>query len=131
MIYFSKKEHYTKYFNQYSNNIKKVWIGIKIIINIKTKDQNSPYCIEVDNQIITDNKEIYNNFNDYFSSVADKILLKDQTPIINTLDTYMPNPNPQSFVFEPSTPNEVYLLIDGLTSTRAQDQMEYLPKLSS
>ena len=26
----------------------------------------------------------------------------------------MPNPNPRSFVFEPSTPNEVYLLIDGL-----------------
>ena len=114
LIYFSKKEHYTKYFNQYSNNIKKVWIGIKNIINIKTEDRNSPNCVEVDNQIITDNKEICNNFNDYFSSVADKILLKNKTPIINTFEKYMPNPNPQSFVFEPSTPNEVYLLIDGL-----------------
>ena len=78
LIHFSKKNHYTKYFNQYSNNIKKVWIGIKGIINIKTKDQNSPNCIEVDNKLITDNTDICNNFNDYFSTVADKILKKNK-----------------------------------------------------
>ena len=51
LIHFSKKNYYTQYFNQYSNDIKKIWTGIKGIINIKTKDQNSPNCIEVNNEI--------------------------------------------------------------------------------
>ena len=114
LIYFSKKEHYKKYFNQYSNNIKKVWIGIKNIINIKTKDQSSPNCIEVGNELITDNKEICNNFNNYFSTVADKILAENKTPITKSFEKYMPQPNSQTFVYEPSTPNEVFLLIEGL-----------------
>ena len=114
LIYFSKKDHYSKYFNQYSNNIKKVWIGIKNIINIKTKDQSSPNCIEVNNKHITDNKEICDSFNDYFSTVAENILNKNKTPIIKSFDTYMPPPNPNSFVFEPCTPNEVFLIIEGL-----------------
>ena len=74
LIYHSKKNYYTKYFNQYSNNIKKIWIGIKNVINIKSKDHNSPNCIEVNNELITDNKDICNNFNKYFTTVADKIL---------------------------------------------------------
>ena len=114
LIHFSKKEHYSKYFNQYSNNIKKVWKGIKGIINIKTKDHNSPNCIEVNDEIVTDNTDICNKFNDYFSSVADKILQKNKTPISTSFDKFMPKSNPNSFVFEPSTPNEVFLLINQL-----------------
>ena len=74
LIYHSKKNHYTKYFNQYSNNIKKIWTGIKNIINIKTKDHNAPNCIEVDNDFVTDNKQICNNFNQYFTTITDTIL---------------------------------------------------------
>ena len=71
LIYHSKKNYYTKYFNQYSNNIKKIWIGIKNIINIKPKDHNSPNCIEVDNELVTDNTDICNNFDKYLTTVAD------------------------------------------------------------
>ena len=114
LIQISKKNYYTRYFNQYSNNIKKVWTGIKGIINIKAKDQNSPNCIEVDKKLVTDNKEICNEFNDYFSTVADKILEKNKTPILKSFDQYLPESNPNSFAFEPSTPNEVFLLINEL-----------------
>ena len=112
LIYHSKKNYYTKYFNQYSSNIKKIWIGIKNIINIKTKDHNSPNCIEINNELITDNKEICNNFNNYFTTVADKILKNNKTPILKTFDKYLPERNSKSFVYEPCTPNEVYLLIE-------------------
>ena len=114
LIYHSKKNYYTKYFNQYSNNIKKIWLGIKNIINIKTKDNNSPNCIEVDNDLITDNKEICNNFNEYFTTVAEKILKNNKTPILKTFDKYLPERNTKSFVFEPCTPNEVFLLVEQL-----------------
>ena len=80
LIHYSKKDYYSKYFSQYSNDIKKVWQGIKGIINIKTKDQNSPNCIEVKKDLVTDNTQISNEFNDYFSNVADNILKKNKTP---------------------------------------------------
>ena len=114
LVYHSRKNYYTKYFNQYSSNIKKIWIGIKNIINIKTKDHNSPNCIEVDDKVVTDNKEICNNFNEYFTTVADKILKNNKTPILKTFDKYLPDRNSKSFVFEPCTPNEVYLLVEQL-----------------
>ena len=128
LIYHSKKNYYTKYFDQYSNNIKKIWIGIKNIINIKTKDHNSPNCIEVDNELVTDNKEICNNFNNYFTSVADKILKNNKTPILTAFEKYLPEKNSKSFVFEPCTPNEVYLLVEQITHIKALVLMGYTPR---
>ena len=121
LIFYSKKDHYSKYFNQYSNNIKKVWQGIKGIINIKTKDHNSPNCIEVNKELVTDNTEICNEYNKYFSTVADNILENNKTPILNnnTFDKYLKNRNSSSFVFEPCTPNEVFLLIGELNSSKS------------
>ena len=118
LIFQSKKNHFTKYFNQYSDNIKKIWIGIKNIINIKPKDHNSPNCIEVNNEQITDNTDICNNFNEYFTTIADKILKNNKTPILRTFDKYLPEPNSNSFVFDPCTPNEVYLLVEQLNPSK-------------
>ena len=115
LIYFSKKDYYSKYFNQYSDNIKKVWQGIKGIINIKTKDQNSPNCIEVDKKLITENN---NEYNYYFSSVADNILKKNKTPSLTTFDNYLEKRHNTSFVYEPCTPNEVFLIIAELNSSK-------------
>ena len=114
LIYHSKRNYYTKYFNQYANNIKKIWTGIKNIINIKTKDHNAPNCIEVNDDVVTDNKQICDNFNQYFTTVADNILKKNKTPILKTFDKYLPERNSKSFLFEPCTPNEVYLLVEQL-----------------
>ena len=119
LIYYSKKDYYSKYFNQYSNDIKKVWRGIKGIINIKTKDQNSPNCIEVNNDLVTDNESICTEFNNYFSTVADNILKKNKTPIINTFDKYLKNRNSSTFAYEPCTPNEVFLLIAELETSKS------------
>ena len=73
LIELSKKNYYGKYFTEHSNNIKKNWIGIKEIVNIKPKDNNAASCIEIGNQVITDNIDICNKFNNYFSTVADNI----------------------------------------------------------
>ena len=56
-------------------------------------------CIEVNNELVTDNKEICNNFNDYFTTVADKILRNNRTPILKSFDKYLPERNSNSFVF--------------------------------
>ena len=56
------------------NNLKKIWLGIKEIINIKSKNYEVPTCIQVDNNMIIDPKKICNSFNDYFTNKADDIL---------------------------------------------------------
>ena len=117
LIFYSKKDYYSKYFNKYSNDIKKIWQGIKGIINIRTKDQGSPNCIAVNKELITDNKQICNEYNNYFSNVADNILKKNKTPMLKTFDKYLKNRNSSSFAFEPCTPNEVFLIIASCTFT--------------
>ena len=63
----SKKEFYRKYFTKNSNNLKKIWQGIKQVINIKSKHFEQPSClITNDNNIITDQTNIANEFNNYF-----------------------------------------------------------------
>ena len=68
--------------------------------------------------MITDNNRIPNEFNNYFSTVADKILKKNKTPILKTFDKYLKNKNDSTFVFEPCTPNEVFLLIADLNCSK-------------
>ena len=68
--------------------------------------------------MITDNTEICNNFNNYFSTVADNILHENKTPILKSFDKYLTNPTNTSFVFEPCDPLEVYSCINELNPNK-------------
>ena len=70
----SKKDYYHQYFTDNIKNLQKIWKGIKEIINIKTKNFTQPTCIIDNMKTITDPKEIANTFNNYYTSIADKIL---------------------------------------------------------
>ena len=76
IIKISKKSYYEKYFTNNSNNLKKIWLGIKEITNIKSKNYEVPTCIQVDNNMLIDPQKICNSFNDYFTNIADDILNK-------------------------------------------------------
>ena len=76
IIKISKKTYYENYFTTNSNKLKKIWLGIKEIINIKSKNYEVPTCIQVNNNTITDPIKICNTFNDYFTNIADDILNK-------------------------------------------------------
>ena len=81
----SKKNYYQKYFTEHSNNVKKLWIGIKEIINVKYKSYDTPNCLDVDKESITDNTEICNKFNDHLPSIADNIPKDNKKPILKHL----------------------------------------------
>ena len=72
----NKKEYYDRYFTKHKNNLSKTWQGIKEIINIKSKSSDYPTCTIVDGVTITDPTEIANNFNRFYTSIADDILEK-------------------------------------------------------
>ena len=55
-----KKEHYDRYFTENKANLKKIWKGIKEVINIKSKTLNHPTCIKKDERTIYEPTEIAN-----------------------------------------------------------------------
>ena len=115
----SKKIHYEKYFTKNSNNLRKIWKGIKEIINIKSKNYDIPTCIQVGNNIITDSLKICNSFNEYFASIADVILKNRKYEGNKIFYEYLKTPLSNSFVFEPCQPKEVKTLIAQLNISKA------------
>ena len=74
-----KKEYYNRYFTENKANLKKIWSGIKEIINIKNKTLNHPTCIKDDKKTLYEPTEIASAFNNYFSNIADDILKNRNT----------------------------------------------------
>ena len=69
----SKNTHFQKYFFHNADNIKNTWKGINQIININNKHNKSPSSLIVNNKLISDPIEVANSFNEYFSTVAEKL----------------------------------------------------------
>ena len=103
----SKNNFYKKYFSTNSENLKKVWTGIKSLINIKTKNNSLPSSILEDGKIITDQKEIANSFAKTYSSVADKILNKRKYNGDGNFKKYLPPSTANSMRVDPVDAKEV------------------------
>ena len=71
-----KKTHYANYFKENNINLRKIWDGIKEIVNIKPKNRESINYIIFNGKNLTGPKEIANAFNKYFSAIADHLLSK-------------------------------------------------------
>ena len=115
----SKKDYYNKYFTENTNNLQKIWKGIKEIINIKTKNFSHPTCIIDKNKTITNPKDIANTFNKYYTSVADDII-KQRKYEGNTLHSdYLKNPLNSTFAVYECDQIEVEQIINSLNPRKA------------
>ena len=70
-----KENYYKEYFEDNRKNTKKLWSGIRSIINIKNKKfQNiSP---TIDSKTVTNSNILANHFNKFFTSIAGRLLQK-------------------------------------------------------
>ena len=109
----SKISYYNNYFSVNNNNLRKVCVGIKNIINIKSKSYDVPTCISDENgNIITDPIQISNIFCSQYSTVADKILKKRDYEGDGNFEKYLPPPNPNSLSsFDQVTGEEIVSII--------------------
>ena len=114
-----KQNFYRDYFTENNNNLRKIWIGIKEIINVKSKNLNSINCISVENKLITNSKDIANSFNTYFSNIAENLLNERTYHGNKTFDEYLNNPLPNSFAFRPCDENEIKIIISQLNSNKS------------
>ena len=120
IIKLSKKNYYQNYFTENNKNLRKVWKGIKEIINIKTKSHDLPSCLTINNSNITDPLQISNQFNSYFSTIAENILKERKFHGNKIFSDFLPDPFPNNITddFPPTDENEISDLISQLKSNK-------------
>ena len=115
----SKKDYYNRYFTENTNNLQKIWKGIKEIINIKTKNYTShPTCILDNNTTITDPRKIADTFNNYYTSVADDILQERKYEGNKQHSDYLSNPIAATFAIYECDQLEVEHIISSLNKKK-------------
>ena len=102
---------------------KKMWSGINEIIHTKSKNKNSPNCIEqmLNNEkvTITDSKSMSNAFNTHYVNVAEEILKQRKYPGCKSFTEYLKDSNSYTFMAQPTTPKEVDELIKSFDSSKS------------
>ena len=114
----SKKLHFQQYFAENSKDIKKTWSGIKNIINFRNANKGQPSSMFIDGEFTNDSTKIANSFNNYFSTVAEKLQGNIYSFGADFTD-YLKNPSENIFHFESADNQEVLLIIDSLENNKA------------
>ena len=114
----SKTLYYRNYFRNNSNDLRKSWLGIKSVIDIKNTVKNEPNSLLIDNRLISDPIQIANEFNSYFSTIANNLRDKICTDNLD-FKTYLSHKNVNSLYLNPTDKFEVSKLISKLNDEKA------------
>lgn len=113
----SKTNYYTRYFQRYSKNMKKVWSGIRDIISTK-EQKNTNISISIDGQVHSEPGKVANHFNDFFTSIADNI--RDKIPpSYQHYSSFLKHRNQNSIFLRPSSSDEVAKIIGAFSSSKS------------
>ena len=66
----SKKSYYASYFEEHNNNIKKIWEGIRSIVDIKNSANPHIAQLNINGRIIDVSKQVANEVNSFFVNVG-------------------------------------------------------------
>ena len=66
----AKEKYFTNFFNENIKDIKKTWKGIKTLVSMKQKNNDTPSLITKDEKYINGPVSLANTFNNFFTSVA-------------------------------------------------------------
>ena len=98
--------------------MKKVWSGIRDIISSKSEKNNSNISISIDGQIQSKPERVANHFNDFFTSIADKI--RDKIPpSYRNFSSFLKQRNQNSIFLRPTSQEEVTKIIGALSSSKS------------
>ena len=112
----SKKDYYSEYFKDNKNNSKKIWEGIKSIININNPKSNFIRELKINETIIDNPNEIVETLNDFFVNIGsntEKCIPRN--PVI-TPEMYLKNKNQFDFIISDISNEEVLEIINNLES---------------
>ena len=109
----NKIEYYNRYFTFHNSNMKKMWSGIRSIINMNNKAGSSISHLTHNGKEISDPMKMANIFNNYFVNVAQKIDEKIPRTRKSPLD-YLTSRNDTTFFLSPVAPVEIEIIINAL-----------------
>ena len=107
-----------EYFRKHAKNSKETWSKITQILNNNKSGCDNIYLSE-NGKIITDPKQVANQFNNYIVTVAEKLTRK--TVQTNKYQDYLKNPNERSMYLTEIQPDEIKTQIKNLNSKKASN----------
>ena len=115
----SKLDYYQNFFKANGKNMKKVWTGIKSILSQNDrKHTNISQIKDISGNLISEDIQMSNTFNEYFVNVADKITKTiPRTP--NSPLKYLGSNSENSLYLSPVTHFEVEDIISNLDSAKS------------
>ena len=115
----SKANHYNRFFIENKTNLLKVWQGIKSIINTKpSKTKQSITTLRINDQTISNKKDIAEKMNKFFADIPKKI----ESKIVQSkkdFKQYLGDPTPDMFLLNLTNPKEIKLKISSLKNNKA------------
>ena len=114
----SKRNYYHNYFAKNANNLKKTWKGIKNLIHLSQKNKTESTSLMIEEKLLTDPKEVANEYNNYFSTIANKLRegIHSHNP---NFRSYLLNSNEKNFFIFPTNKEEVEDLIDEIDCSKS------------
>ena len=116
----SKKQYFKQYFITHANDLKKTWKGINNILHRQGIPKISDIFLNIDGKLVTDQKVVVNQMNNYYINVADNLAKKIPTPSTKFQD-FLKNPNAHSMYLAEITIDEVCTIINDLSSGKSGD----------
>ena len=114
----SKTSYYNQYFEANMNNIKNTWKGIKSIITIKNKSSDFPKCLSSNGSTFTNQFQISNIFNNYFTSTAEKTKISINYSHKHFSDL-LKDQSQNSFFLSSTNKYEIQIIMSSLNSNKS------------
>ena len=114
----AKEEYFTNFFNENIKDIKKTWKGIKTLVSMKQKNNDTPSLITKDEKYINDPASIANTFNNVFTSVAEIVYSKIQFSN-KSFRKFLSSEINDSFLITSTNKEEIYKIITSLNSNKS------------
>ena len=110
----TKKKYYATYFEEHSKNIRKMWEGIRSIVNTKNSGIAKIAQLNVNGRVIDNPKQIVNKVSDFFVNVGPNT--EKEVPKVPTLspDHFLKNRNQFNFIIAHISNEEVIEIIKSL-----------------
>jgi len=100
--------------------MKNTWRGIKEILNLKSKSNIPIPQLQHNGKNITDEKEIADTFNNFFTEIGSKLdsQIPNGNPLCN-IEQFLDNRNQHSLIFENTSQEEIIDIINSLDESKS------------
>ena len=120
ILHFARKQYYSDLLQKNKNNVSKVWDVLNDLLARKGKRKYPSYFLKGKNKI-TDNQQIANEFNSYFSNVATKLKSEHIQKSKCHFSSYLKGACNNSIFFYHTNETEIINLVKQLNSSKSTD----------